>query len=82
MTSWLRFGHDDTIAICFIWAEEVNKGRARVLVLEARATGNTGKPEGALKVAMSAWETYPGSEPAREVARWLGKLYPACAPWP
>ncbi|MDQ1469217.1 MAG: hypothetical protein QOJ99_697 [Bryobacterales bacterium] len=56
------------------WGEEVDKGRARALVLEARATGNTGKPEEALKVAKTGWETYPGAEAAREVARWLGKL--------
>jgi thiol-disulfide isomerase/thioredoxin len=56
------------------WAEEVDKGRARALVLEARATGNMGNAAEALRLAQVAWETYPGSEPAREAARWLTKL--------
>jgi thiol-disulfide isomerase/thioredoxin len=56
------------------WADELDKGRTRALVLESRATGNTGLAEEALKIARSAWETYPGSEPAREMARWLTKL--------
>lgn len=53
------------------WAEEVNKGLARTLVLEARATGNLGKPDEASALAQKAWDTYPGSEAARERARWL-----------
>ena len=53
------------------WAEEINKAMARTLVLEARATGNLGKPEEATTLALRAWETFPGSEAARERARWL-----------
>ncbi len=56
------------------WADEVDKGKARALVLQARATGNLGKPEDALKLAKSAWDAYPGSEAAREVANWSAKL--------
>jgi thiol-disulfide isomerase/thioredoxin len=56
------------------WADEVEKGMARALVLEARATGNLGKQEDALKLARSAWDTYPGSEAAREAANWFAKL--------
>ncbi|MES1257573.1 MAG: thioredoxin-like domain-containing protein [Acidobacteriota bacterium] len=56
------------------WAEEVNKGRARALVLEARATGNAGNAEEALKIARSAWEAQPNSEVARELAIWLAQL--------
>lgn len=53
------------------WAEEVNKGLARTYVLEARATGNLGKTDEAAAIAQKAWDTYPGSEAARERARWL-----------
>jgi thiol-disulfide isomerase/thioredoxin len=56
------------------WADEVDKGKARALVLEARATGNLGKPEDALKMAQKAWDTYPGAEAAREAANWSAKL--------
>ena len=55
------------------WADEVDKGKARALVLQARATGNIGNAADALHLAQLAWATYPGAEPAREVARWLAK---------
>jgi thioredoxin-like negative regulator of GroEL len=55
------------------WDEEVNKGKSRALVLEARATGNAGAPEEAAKLARTAWETLPNAEAARELARWLTK---------
>ena len=55
------------------WGEEVNKGMARATVLEARATGNLGKIDEAVALARKAWDLYPGSEAAREKARWLLK---------
>jgi thiol-disulfide isomerase/thioredoxin len=59
------------------WAAEVDKAMARVLVLEARATGNLGNPdsfEAALNLARKAWEMSPTAEGAREIGRWLVKL--------
>jgi thiol-disulfide isomerase/thioredoxin len=56
------------------WAAEIDKAMARVLLLEARATGNIGDKEAALKLAQTAWETSPGAEGAREMGRWLVKL--------
>ena len=56
------------------WSEEIDKGKARVFVLEARATGNLGDPEDALKLAMKSWETAPNAESAREIGKWLVKL--------
>jgi thiol-disulfide isomerase/thioredoxin len=56
------------------WADEVDKARSRALILEARATGNLGKPEEALKLARSAWDAYPGAEAAREAANWSARL--------
>jgi len=56
------------------WQEEVNRGRARALVLQARATGNSGDAEGALKVAKSSWAFSQNGESARETARWLLRL--------
>ncbi len=56
------------------WAAEFDKAMARVLLLEARATGNIGNSEAALTLAQTAWETSPTAEGAREVGRWLVKL--------
>ncbi len=56
------------------WAEELDSNKVRAMVLEARATGNMGKLEEALKIAQNAWAIYPGSEAGREVAKWLVKL--------
>lgn len=55
------------------WSAEIDKAVARVLLLQARATGNAGDPENALKLAQLAWSTSPTAEGAREVARWLVK---------
>ena len=57
------------------WAEEVDKGKARAMVLQARATGNLGDLENAARMAKSAWDVYPNSEAAREAARWLEELH-------
>jgi thiol-disulfide isomerase/thioredoxin len=56
------------------WAAEIDKAMARVLLLAARATGNSGNPEAALGLARSAWQTSPTAEGAREIAKWLVKL--------
>jgi thiol-disulfide isomerase/thioredoxin len=56
------------------WAEQIDKSKARVLVLEARATGNLGTSEEALKLARASWETSPNAESAREIGKWLVKL--------
>jgi thiol-disulfide isomerase/thioredoxin len=56
------------------WAAEIDKAVARVLVLQARATGNAGSPEAALALAKSSWDSAPTAEAAREAARWLVKL--------
>ncbi|MES1257789.1 MAG: redoxin family protein, partial [Acidobacteriota bacterium] len=56
------------------WAAEIDKAMARVLLLEARATGNAGDKEAALALARKAWETSPTAEGARETGRWLVRL--------
>lgn len=56
------------------WAEQVDKGRARAIALEARATGNTGNPEEALRLARISWDTSANAESAREIGRWLARL--------
>jgi thioredoxin-like negative regulator of GroEL len=56
------------------WAAEIDKAVARVLVLQARAAGNSGSVEFALALAKSSWESAPTAEAAREAARWLVKL--------
>jgi thiol-disulfide isomerase/thioredoxin len=56
------------------WLIEVNRGVARAIVLEARATGILGKPEEALALAQQSYQEFPTAEGAREIARWLIKL--------
>ena len=56
------------------WSAEIDKSVARALVLQARATGNLGDSEGALKLAKASWDTSPGAENARETGKWLVKL--------
>ena len=55
------------------WAEELDRGRGRALVLEARAVGNLGKVDDALALAQKSWDSYPTAEAARELARWFAK---------
>jgi thiol-disulfide isomerase/thioredoxin len=55
------------------WSEELDRGRGRAQVLEARATGNLGKIAEAIALAQKSWEAFPTAESAREVARWLAK---------
>jgi thiol-disulfide isomerase/thioredoxin len=56
------------------WMIEVNRGVARAIVLEARATGNTGKHEEALALAQRSYQEFPTAEGAREIAKWLVAL--------
>ena len=66
------------------WHEEVDKGLARVLACEARATGNLGKIDDAIALARRSYEIYPSAESAREIGRWLvraGKNQDALAPY-
>src|SRR5580692_11424818 len=72
-------GHFSTVQ----WQEEVDKGLARVLACEARATGNLGKIDEAIALARQGYEIYPSAENAREIGRWLvraGKDRDALAP--
>jgi len=56
------------------WTAQVDKGKARAIVLEARATGVIGNQEEALRLARLSWDTSPNAESAREIGRWLLKL--------
>lgn len=60
------------------WMTEIDRGVARALVLEARATGNLGKSDEALALARKSYGRYPTAEGAREIAKWLTKL--GCEP--
>ena len=55
------------------WQEELDRGLARALALEARATGNLGKMDEAVSLAKRAYAVVPTSESAREIARWLAR---------
>jgi thiol-disulfide isomerase/thioredoxin len=56
------------------WITEIDRGEARGLVLEARATGNLGKSDEALALARKSYDQYPTAEGAREIAKWLTRL--------
>jgi thiol-disulfide isomerase/thioredoxin len=55
------------------WQEELDRGLARALALQARATGNLGKMEQAVSLAKKAYSAFPAAEAAREIGRWLDK---------
>jgi thiol-disulfide isomerase/thioredoxin len=55
------------------WQEELDRGLARALALEARATGNLGKADEAVSLAKKAYAVVPTSESAREIGRWLAR---------
>jgi thiol-disulfide isomerase/thioredoxin len=66
------------------WHDEVDKGLARVLACEARATGNLGKIDEAIALARQGYDIYPSAETAREIGRWLvraGKDRDALGPY-
>ncbi len=56
------------------WKMEIDRGIARAMALEARATGNLGKFEEALALSEKGYAEFPTAEGAREVAKWLVKL--------
>jgi thiol-disulfide isomerase/thioredoxin len=56
------------------WRMEVDRGVARAIVLEARATGNLGRYDEALALAEKSYAEFPTAEGAREIAKWLTKL--------
>ena len=51
--------------------EEYDRGRARALLLEARAHGLLGHNQEAIRLAQSSYAIFPSVEAARETARWL-----------
>jgi thiol-disulfide isomerase/thioredoxin len=55
------------------WQEELDRGVARALAMEARATGNLGKMNEALALARKSYDEFPTAEGAREIARWLAR---------
>jgi thiol-disulfide isomerase/thioredoxin len=55
------------------WQEELDRGLARSLSLQARATGNLGKMDQAIALAKKAYSAFPTAEAAREIGRWLVK---------
>jgi thiol-disulfide isomerase/thioredoxin len=50
-----------------------DRGRARALILEARAQGLLGHKEKAIEAAERSYQSYPSVEGAREAARWLAE---------
>jgi thiol-disulfide isomerase/thioredoxin len=53
------------------WRDELDHAAARALALEARALGNTGKPEEAAATAIRSWQVCPTGDGAREAGHWL-----------
>jgi thiol-disulfide isomerase/thioredoxin len=51
--------------------EDFDRGRARALLLEARANGLLGHHHDATELAQSSYAIFPSVEAAREAARWL-----------
>jgi thiol-disulfide isomerase/thioredoxin len=51
--------------------EDFDRGRARALLLEARANGLLGHDKDAIQLAQSSYKVFPSVESAREAARWL-----------
>ena len=53
---------------------ELDQGLGRALVFQARAVGNLGQFEEALKLSRTSFDINASAEAAREQGRWLGKL--------
>jgi len=51
--------------------EDYDRGRARALLLQARAQGLLGHDAEAIQLAQSSYAIFPSVEAAREAARWL-----------
>ncbi len=73
LVAGLRMQPADPRAGEAMWREELDRGLARALSLEARATGNLGKIEEAATLAKKAYDSFPSAEAAREAAKWLAK---------
>jgi thiol-disulfide isomerase/thioredoxin len=53
------------------WEQQVDRGVARALVLQARASGRLGKTAEATRLAEDSFRTFPSVEAARQAGRWL-----------
>jgi thiol-disulfide isomerase/thioredoxin len=53
------------------WREQIDRGLGTALVLQARASGNLGRPKEAIEFARRSFDAWPTAEAAREIARWL-----------
>ena len=53
------------------WSEELDKAKARSLVLQARACGVLGLKKPAIDLASKSFEAYPTAEASREWSKWL-----------
>ena len=51
--------------------DDYDRGRARALLLQARAQGLLGHNQEAIQLAQSSYSIFPSVESARELARWL-----------
>ena len=51
--------------------DDFDRGRARALLLQARAQGLLGHDPEAIQLAQSSYSIFPSVEAARESARWL-----------
>jgi thiol-disulfide isomerase/thioredoxin len=51
--------------------EDFDRGRARALLLQARAQGLLGHNKDAIQLAQSSYNIFPSVEAAREASRWL-----------
>jgi thiol-disulfide isomerase/thioredoxin len=51
--------------------DDYDRGRARALILQARAQGLLGHNQEAIQLAQSSYAIFPSLEAAREAARWL-----------
>jgi thiol-disulfide isomerase/thioredoxin len=53
--------------------DEFDRAIGRSLSLQARASGNLGKTDEAIALALKSFETYPSHESAREAGKWLAQ---------
>ncbi|MGE5568295.1 MAG: thioredoxin-like domain-containing protein [Rhodospirillales bacterium] len=53
--------------------EQIDRGLARALVLQARAAGTLGRVTEAVELARRSYEAWPTAEGAREIGRWLSE---------
>ena len=54
--------------------EDFDRGRARALLLQARASGLLGHQDEAIQLAQSSYKVFPSVEAAREASRWLSAI--------